>query len=327
MKQKTYPYFSIILILISITALMLSSKQAVESAKQGLYICANVIVPSLLPFFVLTSLLSVLGFPQLIAKWSGPFMRKAFGLSGQCCAPLILGLTGSYPVGAVTTVELYKNGLITKNEAQRLLPFCNNSGPAFIIGAAGVGIFRSSAAGLLLYLCHIAAALLVGVIFCSKKSESAKSAPLDCYQVQSLPQALAGSVKGAVTSTITICGFVVFFSVITGLLSYVGLFTSVAGHISEYLGFELSFSQSLLTGILELGSGIGSMYGLKTTPVNLALASFILGFGGLSVHCQTLAVLDGTGIKSTLHFAGRILHGLISAALVFVISSLLMGAF
>ena len=304
---------------------MLSSKQALEGARHGLFICANIIVPSLFPFFVLTLLLSALGAPQLISKRAEPVMRALFGLSGASCAPLVLGLFGSYPIGAATTAELYRRGIIEKTEAERLLPFCNNTGPAFIIGAAGVGVFGSAPLGLLLYLCHAAAALCVGFIFCAGKGARAKGEASEFAAVQSLPQALSGCVKSAAASTITICGFVVFFSVFTALLDYFGLFSSVIGQMSKALGLELHFSRSLLTGALELGSGIGSMHGLGVTPLNLALASFVLGFGGLSVHCQTLAVLEGTEIKCALHFAGRIAHGIISAILTYVPAMLILA--
>jgi len=324
MKIKNSTYFSITVILISLLALILASEQAVASAKNGLYICANVIIPSLLPFLVLTSLLSALGFSQILAKYAEPLMRKLFGLSGQCCTALILGLTGSYPIGASQTVELYNRGFITKNEAQRLLPFCNNSGPAFIIGAAGVGVFSSSAAGIVLYICHIAAAFAVGILLCSGKKTNTENIQMENYQIQSFSSALSGSIKSAVTSSLAICGFVVFFSVLTGLLDATGLLSALAGALASGTGGELSFFHSLITGFLELGSGIGSMHGLLLTPVNMALAAFILGFGGLSVHCQTLAVLEGTGIKSALHFAGRLLHGVISAVLAFVMSFLLI---
>ncbi|MDY6095089.1 MAG: sporulation protein, partial [Oscillospiraceae bacterium] len=72
----------------------------------------------------------------------------------------------------------------------------------------------------------------------------------------------------------------------------------------------------LLTGLLEIGTGIGAMQGLAATPQNLALCAFLIGWGGVSVHCQTAAVLAGTTLKSARHTAGRFLHGVLSALLV-----------
>ena len=55
------------------------------------------------------------------------------------------GLSG----GARTAIALYENGQCSRAEAERLLAFCNNSGPAFILGVVGTGVFGSGAAGLL----------------------------------------------------------------------------------------------------------------------------------------------------------------------------------
>ena len=40
-------------------------------------------------------------------------------------------------MGAKAVAELYQQGLCSRQEAQRLLGFCNNSGPAFFIGVVG----------------------------------------------------------------------------------------------------------------------------------------------------------------------------------------------
>ena len=64
--------------------------------------------------------------------------------------------------------------------------------------------------------------------------------------------------------------------------------------------------------------GIGAMQGLAATPQNLALCAFLIGWGGVSVHCQTAAVLAGTTLKSARHTAGRFLHGVFSVILILI---------
>ena len=46
-------------------------------------------------------------------------------------------------------------------------------------------------------------------------------------------------------------------------------------------------------------------------------------WGGVSVHCQTAAVIAGTDIKSARHTVGRLLHGAISALCMWVLANLL----
>lgn len=54
-----------------------------------------------------------------------------------------------------------------------------------------------------------------------------------------------------------------------------------------------------------------------------AMAAFMLGWAGVSIHCQVLAFLADSGLSSGTYFAGKLLHGGVSAALVWVLSRVL----
>ena len=313
-------YLSVSAALTAFAALIAFPDTAAEGVREGLRLCGEVIIPSLLPFFVLSGLVAALGLPQRLGQLFERPMRRMFGVSGACCPPFLLGLTGGYPVGAAAVAELVRQGAVSRREGERVLPFCNNTGPAFIIGAAGSGVFGSPKYGLLLYCSHIAAAVAVGILFSPRQSNGASDTlpPSAIPKDTNLPAALTGAVKNAVGSVLGVGGFVLFFCVVKALLERAGLFSSAAGSLAAATGGELRFCRALLTGLLELGGGIAAMAGLAASPVNLALASFLLGFGSLSVHCQTLSVLEGTDIKCARHFAGRALHGVLSALFTFV---------
>ena len=125
-------------------ALMLYPQPSMEAAKSGLALCYNVIIPSLFPFFVLSSLVVELGLAGYLGRLLEGLMRPLFHVSGACASAFALGFIGGYPVGAKTAISLYENGMCTKTEAERLLAFCNNSGPAFILGVVGAGVFALS---------------------------------------------------------------------------------------------------------------------------------------------------------------------------------------
>src|SRR5699024_8418272 len=149
-----------IALLVAIAALVSAPTQAVDGAKNGLDLCCNVIIPSLFPFFVLSSMAVDWGLAAYLGRLLGGVMRPLFRVSGSCAIAVVLGFIGGYPLGAKTAIELYRQGLCSKVETERLLAFCNNSGPAFILGVVGVGVFGSSAIGLLLYASHCLASLL-----------------------------------------------------------------------------------------------------------------------------------------------------------------------
>lgn len=151
-------------LLCAVLALMRWPQESMAAARDGLALCGNVIIPSLFPFFVLSSLVVELGMSRYLGRLLEGVMAPLFRW-GAPAPPPSPWLCGGLPGGARTAIALYENGQCSKTEAERLLAFCNNSGPAFILGVVGTGIFASSRAGLLLYLAHIAASLCVGLLF------------------------------------------------------------------------------------------------------------------------------------------------------------------
>ena len=320
MKNK----LSVIAALSAMVVLISASAQVIDCCRDALRLCSELILPSLFPFFVLSALLSRLGFPEYLGRLISGAASKLFNVSGQGASALIVGLTGGYPMGASYIADMRQNGSISTEEAEKLLGFCNNSGPAFIVGVVGGGVFSSPSVGLLLYGAHICAAVLTGILLRGNRAISLHPVQALRTAPMSLSQALPESVRQAVISVLNVCGFVVCFTVFTGLLDAGGFFSVLSGRLTELCGVELHWSRALLTGFFELGSGAASLRGLAVKPLNLALAAWMLGWGGISVHFQTLSVIADTEIKGTLHFAGRLISACIAAVLAYVGSFILL---
>ncbi len=313
--------FAGVLPVVCIFALLLRMPaEAAEGARQGLSLCAGVVVPSLLPFLILSGLSAALGLPALLARFCAPWLLK-LGIPPVCAAPLLLGLLGGYPVGAAALAESVRRGAVPAEEAARALPFCNNTGAGFIVGFAGAAVFSSVRVGLALWLCHALAALILAVCI-GKRLAAARPAP-DAAPEEGLAAALPKSVQGAAVTMLNICAYVVFFSMLTFLLRSAGIFSFLAAALSRLFGAEMRWFSAFFSGLLEVSHGVGAMRGMPPTAANVALCAFLLGFGGLSVHCQTLCAVSAVHVKCARHFAGRILHGLISALLAFLLFMML----
>ncbi|MBQ9166587.1 MAG: sporulation protein [Oscillospiraceae bacterium] len=288
-------------------ALLFFPQSGAQGAREGLALCAGTLLPSLFPAFVFTNLAIELGLGQWLGRLLAPVMEPLFHLSGPCAAPLALGLLGGYPVGGQSLRNLLAQGGCSREEAQRLLAFCNNSGPAFILGIVGSTVFQSLPIGLFLWLVHALAALCVGLIL-RKEGRYQPSATPPIAETTAAA-ALTRSVKQALNSILQVSAYVVLFQVLLGLIQAMPL-------------PDLSFSQScqaLLMGMLELTGGICALTEELSLPGRLALASFLLGWGGLSVHCQTAALLEDTGLAIAPYIQAKLLHGLISAGLCLVL--------
>ena len=166
-------------------ALLFFPDVSATAAREGVALCLQTVLPSLFPFFVLSSLLVQSDVPRLLSRAMAGVMYPLFGVSGAGASALILGLLGGYPVGARTVAELYGRGEIGREEAEQLLAFCNNSGPGFFLGVCGTAVFGSARAGAYLYLIHVGAALVTGVLLRRdlglprRKAVSRQRAPFD----------------------------------------------------------------------------------------------------------------------------------------------------
>lgn len=294
--------------------------QAATGARDGIQLCLDVIVPSLFPFFVLSSMLVEIGSAAYFGLLFEKLMRPLFNLSGACATAVALGFLGGYPVGAKTAISLYQKGLCSKTEAERLLSFCNNSGPAFILGVVGVGIFASSQAGLLLYLAHVAASLTVGVLFRFYKRKEKRPTVAHVSTMpepERLSKAFVKSVTGSFQSVLSICAFVIFFTVAVKMLFLFGILPV----LSEALGFLLSpfgmtagTAEQMLTGLIEITSGLWNLRdSAATLSGQLSMAAFMLGWAGISVHCQVLSFIGESGLRVWTYVAGKMAHAVISA--------------
>lgn len=300
----------------SVFALIYWPQEGTAAAVRGLQLCYNVIIPSLFPFFVLSSLVVELGLSRYLGRLLEGVMAPLFRVGGNCASALALGFVGGYPVGASTAISLYKNGQCSKTEAERLLAFCNNAGPAFILGVVGTGIFSSSKAGLLLYFAHISASLIVGILFRFYKANegvtNCRNAPP--FHSASFPVAFTRSVTGALQSTLNICAFIIFFTVIIHILFISGIMGQVSALLSP-TSLSQPWVEQLLIGGIEMSSGVSSLTASGDTSSRLSMAAFMLGWAGLSVHCQVLAFLGDCGLSMKTYFVGKLLHGGISAAI------------
>ena len=204
---------------------------------------------------------------------------------------------GVYFFEAITTL------FMPQYEACRLLLFCNNCGPAFILGVAGLGCFGSLWAGGLLWAVHMLAALGIALVLPRRPLPPGRDAA--GVRPPAFAAAFVRSVRDAAGAMVQICGFVVFF------LAALRLTARLTG-----------LSHPVLSGAVELTQGI---LALPATPTGFVWAAALLGWGGLSVHGQSAAVLSGTDLPLGPYLAAKAAQAALSALLAWPVSRYLWG--
>lgn len=305
--------------------LVLFSSDNLAAAKNGLSLWAFSVVPSLLPFFIATELLSYTNIVSTLGKFLNCFMRPIFNVPGEGSFALLMGIISGYPVGAKIVSNLKEQGICTNEEAERLIAFTNNSGPLFIIGTVGVSLFSSSAIGFKLFIVHVLSCLLVGFIFrwwkcknCNKKNfrnEISSSVPNLTFN--NLGEVLSTSIQKAIHSVVIIGGFVMLFSVIVSMLNNSRIFNIIGIFISpllKLLHIPPVYLQGIITGIIEVTNGV-KLAAINTNPTSIIICSFLLGFGGISVLLQVLSITSKAKISIKPYILGKFLQACFSAVL------------
>lgn len=309
-------YLTAAILLGLFTLLLVDPESVLASGKKAVSLCLDIIIPSLLPFFVISRLILKTGAIHAISRLFGPVIRPLFNLPGQAAFPLVTGWFSGYPSGAKYTADLYENGLLTKKEAQRLLAFCNNSGPLFIAGAVGTGFFNSPKLGIILLVCHLLASISVGIVYGlisrmkGTDGEKTKVAKVDVkvnINVHMLTDAILDSVK----VLLQISGTIIFFAVLVQTLETAGIFTAIGDLLAS--GQQDALTEGLkafVAGSLEITYGLYLLSTSAGIPMILKalLAAFLCGFGGFSVHTQVTGLCPGD-IKLKEYFWGKLAHG------------------
>lgn len=307
------------------------SRSNLNAVKDGLFLWATAVVPSLFPFFVSTELLYSTNIVSYLGKLLNPIMRPLFNVPGEAGFAFIMGLISGYPVGAKIVSNFVENGVCTTEEAERMLSFTNNSGPLFIIGTVGISLFGSTTIGLLLFFTHILACISVGIIlrFMSKKisnsnyksSFSQNSGKYVTFA--SLGEVLSKSITNAISTILMIGGFVVIFSVIISILNQSYILDNLATILSpvgNLVGIPEELVKYILSGILELTNGVSlvSSVPLKSLSTNIIICAFLLGFGGISILLQVFSIISKNKLSIKPYIFGKLLQGILAAFYTFI---------
>lgn len=312
-----------VFLLIFFIMLIFSPQAAFDGAWRGIKLWALTLLPSLLPFLILSELLLSSSVIRFFGRLLEPVMRPIFHLPGVCSFALALGFTSGFPMGAAVSASLAREKLCSKEEAARLAAFTNNSSPLFILSAVALGMLGFPQAGPILLLAHYGSNLVLGIIlgiFAPRKNTV--RIPSVPAQHPASTQAFAQSIRRAIGSILNIGGFVTLFSVIIALGENYGLFTFL-NHCFAYLltfsGFSAENASGLSYGLLEMTLGINELASGGTPLLSkLILISFVLGWGGLCVQAQVASILIEENISVKYFLLLRPLQALLSSILTIV---------
>jgi sporulation integral membrane protein YlbJ len=309
------------LCLFFIICMLIFPEESYTAAQDGLILWWQVVLPALLPFFMIAEILLASNSITYIGFLLAPVMRPIFRLPGEAALAIVMGYSSGFPTGAAVTAGLRQKGLVSKEEGERLIAFTNNASPLFITISVAAGILAEPSLGYLLLLIHYGSNLLIGFFL----RFSAKSSAKINKKIQPLPprqellplgRILKNAAQKAGRNVVLIGCYMVFFSVLTQILQSSGLTNIMINlfHLPPDIGRSLSL------GIWEMTLGINAIGASTAAPgLKLAICAALLAWGGFSVQAQVAAMVSDTDIGIKTYIVSRIIHVVISFAAIFLL--------
>lgn len=255
--------------LFAMALVLLDGAAAQDGVRQGLRLCARSVIPALLPFFILSHILTdvLWGSSSSFFKFLGKIFRMPKG--GECL--LLPAFLGGFPAGAAAVGDAWKTGGLKKEDAERLLGWCNQVGPGFLFGITA-STFSDPLAGWKLWGLLILGALVAAALIPGAKCEASPRKKENHQDLLSQTMLTMGK----------ICVTVIAFRVI---ICYIDVYLNLHG-----------INKVLIGGLLELTNGCCDLP-LVPNPYRITVAALLLSLGGLCVLIQTRSVTNGLSLK------------------------------
>lgn len=310
--KRVYKYIKFALLSLCLLvfggAIIIYPERYISCCFKGFAMWAECVLPSLFPFMVITLIFVKTGIAE---KASLPLRRVTgiFKLPPAAGACFLLSVCSGYPAGSKTLCEFYENGALSKSDCKKLSYLCSTSGPLFIIGSVGFKMFGDKLVGVKILIAHILAVTAVSLIISLFSKKTQKSEP---RRAKADGNILYNAFYGAVISVAVAGGFIAFFFVAAQIFQDFNLLYPLKAFLNLFL--NESTSSGICYGLLEATGGC-RLLAATGDKLSVALAGFMITFGGVSILLQQLSYLTKAGIKP-LKFIGV---KLIQAAVCFVL--------
>ncbi len=264
--------------------MLLKPSYFINSARNGLILFAETVLPSLFPFLICTTLLTSIGTAEIMAKALKKPMRFLFKTNENGAFVAFSSYLSGYPVGAIITNKLYKNGTFSSDDCKRVISFASTSGPIFMIGTVGSTIFNDMKIGVIILVSHYLSAIINGVIFGRKKAKN-NDLPLTKSLSVNSDDVISNAVSSSASSMLSLCGYIVIANMMIDALDL------AIGGANVYL-------ITIIFGVVEMTRGCIFASNLPLL-IAVPLASAFISFGGLSIILQSTAYLNECHVKTS----------------------------
>lgn len=281
--------FFMLSVLFFFGVMLIFPKPVFTGASKGLLLWFNIVLPTLLPFIIISNLLICTQAAALIARIIGPLFCRIFHVSGYGSFAVLTGFLCGYPMGSKVTADLIREGYISNAEGRYLLSFCNNTSPVFIISYIIWQNMKDESLTVPALVILTISPVICSFFFCRYYHVKEQSGAFSKSGGKILSS--YGSSSGMVDACI-----MNGFETITKVGGYIMLFSVIIA-LAELLPFHQPLLSLVGLPSLEITNGIAIICNLcSNRGLTFVLALALTSFGGWCSIAQTKCMIQGTGL-------------------------------
>lgn len=308
--MKKNKYILSIFVVLFIIYMLLYPADALAGSKTGLLLWFQTVLPTLLPFMILSNLLLASGFTERVPAFISAFFRRLLGLSPNGCYAFLLGIFCGYPMGGKITADLYRTGLISRSEADFLLTFTNNVSPMFILTFIIQENLKHPEHTLRIFFILYFSTFCTGQIFrllSLRKGRKGTCASVPQHKKEtSHPLPIGEMIDVSIMNS---------FETITRLGGYIILCSILVTAIQKIPDVLLPLKM-LLESTAEISTGIHTISLRQYEyPLQFLFTLCAASFGGFCVMLQTKSILKDTDLTLTPYIKGKLVQTFLTALL------------
>ena len=294
--------------------LLIYPKETIYFAKNGLLSWFNNVIPSLFPFMVAVNIITSRSADTHFSKFLTQPFSRIFNVNENGFIVFLFGLLSGYPLGAKIASDLYIKNEIEKYDVQKLMVFCSNAGPMFIVGTLACSVLNSVKAGYIILLCSIFSNIVTGILINNSILKYKNSYLKAVYSCNKEKNKNPSAVQNSCEAVIRVGGYVVLFSVIGGILETLDITDIFSAFVSNFVPINTSDIKAFISGILEMTCGVNSLTNSSSPmAVKCAIGAFIISFGGVSVIAQSADFLKDTEISIPFFVVCKFINGIFTS--------------
>ncbi|NLL00037.1 MAG: transporter [Clostridiales bacterium] len=286
-----------------------------KGASSGLMLWFINVLPTLLPFVILSNLMIRINIAGKISQLLYPVFGRLFRVSPNGCYPILIGFLSGLPMGAKAVADLSTESKIDRQEAQFLLTMCNNASPIFIMSYIAINQLKMPGLRYPLFIIIYSSSILSAIIYrIYRNHHNNRILNNPANHISSLA---TRSKYNSVRFSFDILDKSIMngFEVVTKIGGYIILFSILAQIINE-IGASFSFYKALAMGILEITTGIDQICRIRIDEnIKIVLVSLLASFGGLSGLAQTKSVLGESRLSMKTYVFVKLLSAFIAMLL------------